>query len=123
MKKLLLNLILVLFISTFARAQMTPIYQSDKIDNDVIYFFTKDDCRYCNHAATYISLKYPTLKIEFKDIAKKENIELMINCAEKFQLGKRKLGTPLICMGQNYILGWSPQDEKKFDDYLLNFQK
>lgn len=63
----------------------------------MIYFFTKVNCPYCNHAT--ISLKYPTLKIEFKDIAKKENIECLLNYAEKFQLDKRKLETPLIYIG------------------------
>lgn len=99
MKKFLLNLILILFTSTFAQAQITSVYPSDKIDNNMIYFFTKANCPYCNHATTYISLKYPTLKIEFKDIAKKENIECLLNRAEKFQLDKRKLETPLIYIG------------------------
>lgn len=122
MKRILSLLFGVLCISHLAVAQeMTPVYQSDKIDNETIYFFTKDMCPYCNHAATYIATNYPQLHVEFKDITTEENMELMIACADKFKLNKRQLGTPLICMGQHYILGWSESEAKNFDSYVKDF--
>ena len=52
----------------------------------------------------------------------KNNLELFIKCADKFRLDKRSLGTPLICIGNNYILGWNRDNEKKFDEYIIQFQ-
>lgn len=100
-----------------------PFVVSDEISNDRIYFFTKDMCPYCNHAAAFIQMHYPDLKVEFKNIDEKENWELMLECVKKFNINQRQIGTPLICMGENFILGWSSQNEEKFSAYVIPFLK
>ena len=42
---------------------------------------------------------------------------------DKFYLDKSKLGTPLICMGQNVILGWGEDQQKQFDEYVIIFMQ
>lgn len=47
---------------------------------------------------------------------------LMVKCARKFNLGDR-IGTPLFCMGRKHLMGWAPQNERKFDMYVRPFVK
>lgn len=96
--------------------------QNDTIQNDIIYFFSHKGCPYCNDALTYIKNNYNSLPITILDVEHKNNLELFIKCADKFRLDKRSLGTPLICIGNNYILGWNRDNEKKFDEYIIQFQ-
>lgn len=107
--------------SSLALAQMTYFDPTHRIDDDRIYFFTQTMCPHCNHAATYIAKTYPDLKIDYLEITDTQNQESFIACANKFHLNKRKLGTPLICMGQHYILGWTEEEQKHFDEYVKNF--
>ena len=74
-----------------------------EIRADEIYFFYSNSCPHCHEALEYINGKYPDLK-----------------CAQKFKLGKR-IGTPLFCMGDNYLMGWAPEYEAKFDSYVRPF--
>ncbi len=46
----------------------------------------------------------------------------MVKCARKFNLGDR-IGTPLFCMGRKHLMGWAPQNERKFDMYVRPFVK
>ena len=46
----------------------------------------------------------------------------MLVCAEKFDLPQNRLGTPLICMGNNYILGWSEKAPATFEAYLKSMK-
>ena len=86
-----------------------------------IYFFTKDGCPYCEKAENYISKNYPNVKIEYKDISKNTNYILFKKCAQKFKIPKSHLGTPLVCIGNNYILGWSDKSKEKFNNLMKNF--
>ena len=52
----------------------------------------------------------------------KEGFELFVKCARKFNLGNQ-IGTPLFCMGENHLMGWSPESEKEFDEYVKPFIK
>ena len=40
----------------------------------------------------------------------------------RFNLPKDNLGTPLICMGDHYIMGWADTDRVKFDSYVQKFK-
>ena len=96
---------------------------SDKIDDAHIYFFYQERCGHCHHARDYIKEKYPTLAVEYRDIMIKENLADFMACAKKFNLPEKQLGTPLICMGQNVIMGWGKQDPSRFDAYVKPFYK
>lgn len=93
-----------------------------EISNSEIYFFYQNSCPHCHHAADYIKQKYPHLKINALDVANKDNLNLFLKCVYKFKLDKSKLGTPLFCMGNHYIMGWSDTDAKKFDSYVQHFK-
>ena len=67
--------------------------------------------------------KYPNLEMKLINIRQsRENFELLLKCAKKFNIGNN-LGTPLICMGDNYIMGWSEEQQKQFDEYVKDFIK
>lgn len=119
MKKLFL--LAFLFNASFAMAQMSYYDPTGHIDNDHIYFFTQDGCPHCAQAIDYIKQSYPNTKIEYLKIADLKNQDSFFACANKFGLNKRQLGTPLICMGQHYILGWSEDQEKQFDEFIKDF--
>ena len=95
------------------------------IDNENIYFFSHIGCPFCEQALKYISKKYgESIRMEVIVIDKgKENVNLFIKASEKYNLDKRQLGTPLIAMGKNYILGWGQEGQRKFDEYVKEFKK
>ncbi len=87
-----------------------------------IYFFYQDGCPHCHYADEYVNKTYPELKIEKVNIANPRGFELFVQCVRKFKLGD-KVGTPLFCMGDNYVMGWSPALQQKFDNHLKAFVK
>lgn len=97
-------------------------YSTKKIDDGHIYFFGQERCPHCRSAKEYISKNYASVKIEYRDIAIRENQAGFVACAEKFRLDKDLWGTPLICMGQNVILGWGEKEQTLFDEYVKAFK-
>lgn len=87
-----------------------------------IYFFYQDGCPHCHYAIEYVNKTYPDLAMERVNIATPRGFELFTQCVRKFKLGD-KVGTPLFCMGDNYIMGWSPALQQKFDNQLKEFVK
>ncbi len=85
----------------------------ETLSHDKIYFFSYDGCPYCHQAEDFINKNYPRLKIEKMDIHKPGGMYLLRKCAEKFKLG-RNVGTPLFCMGDDYIMGWSEEMQERF---------
>ena len=77
------------------------------VSNNEIYFFYQNTCPHCHHAAQYIKDHYPNLKMINLDVRVPQNYNLFLKCAQKFNLRQNTLGTPLICMGTHYIMGWS----------------
>ena len=99
----------------------TSASQSE-ISNNQVYFFYQTTCPHCHHAASYIAQKYPNLKMVNLDVRQPANFNLFLKCAQKFRLSQDSLGTPLICMGDHYIMGWSDADAAKFDMYVQRFK-
>ena len=93
------------------------------IDDAHIYFFYQERCPHCHHARDYIKEKYPTLQMENRDVAVRENQGDFLKCAKKFNIPENQLGTPLICMGKNVILGWGEKEQNNFDKYVKPFLK
>ena len=83
------------------------------LSQDEIYFFYQDTCSHCHDAAKYIKTTYPNLKIKGLDIKMPGNMNLLKQAAVTYKLGPT-VGTPLICFGKQYIMGWTDQDEQKF---------
>lgn len=94
--------------------------QTATLQNNKIYFFYYNECPYCHHAMDYVNRKYPELNVTMVNIYHNGGYDLFTKCAAKFNLG-RNIGTPLFCMGDNYLMGWSPASEKTFDTYVEEF--
>lgn len=93
-----------------------------QLDPKTIYFFTKPGCPYCERAEDYIKQKYPNLSVEYKNVKEISARDLMLACADKFNLPTNQLGTPLICMGDNFLLGWGDGAPTKFEKALKALQ-
>ncbi len=95
---------------------------NDGLAADKIYFFTYDGCPYCKMADEYISQNMPYLQLEKVDVHKPAGFLLFKKCAEKFKLG-REVGTPLFCIGDDYIMGWSDENRERFTEIIAKFNK
>jgi glutaredoxin len=93
---------------------------SEVCDGRQIYFFYQTSCSHCHEAAKYIKNKYPHLNIMALDVQQKKNFALLQKAAHKYQVSDR-IGTPLICFGDEYIMGWSERNKRLFDLYVQPF--
>lgn len=97
--------------------------EQPKTDSENIYFFTKSYCPYCEEATAYIKKTHPDLDVIYVDISSPKNFDMFLSYATKYNLDKRYIGTPLICIGDNYLLGWSKESEETFDFYIKTYKK
>ena len=102
---------------------VTACGQSVQLDPNKIYFFTKNGCPHCERAEQYIRSTYPTVTVTYQNVADSESMDLLLACADKFDLDKNRLGTPLICMGDQHFLGWSDENKAGFDKAVQKFVK
>lgn len=119
MKKLFGFLSLILLFSVSCSDNNTV---SQTIQPDKIYFFYADSCPHCHDADAYIKENHSDLNIIKVNVAQKSGFELFVKCAKRFNLGNQ-IGTPLFCMGNNYIMGWAPGSAKRFNRYAKPFKK
>lgn len=117
MKKILsLLLIIPLFLGACSSKE------DELLDSDKVYFFYSNSCPHCHHALDYINQKYPNLQLSMINVGSPEGYDLLVRCAQEFKLGNQ-IGTPLFCMGDKYIMGWSQEHEVKFDEYIKPYLK
>ncbi len=114
MRKILLILALVLF--------GFKAMADDKLASDKIYFFTHKGCPYCEMAEAYIGQNMQDVAIEQVDIDKPGGMFLFRKCVQKFKLG-REVGTPLFCMGDDYLMGWSEENQRQLVEMSKKFSK
>lgn len=118
MRKLIYFCSAVLLLLT-ACGQETGSKNSELSPNKV-YFFYSNSCPHCHDALDYINQKYPDLKISMVNVGTGEGYEMLVRCARKFKLGSQ-IGTPLFCMGSQYLMGWSPEIADRFDEKVKPF--
>ncbi len=87
---------------------------------EVISFFYSNTCPHCHEALKYVNANYPDLRMNMVNVATKQGQNKLIECARKFNLGNR-VGTPLFCMGDKYIMGWADGFGARFDEYIKPF--
>ena len=92
------------------------------LSEDKIYFFYYNECPYCHKAIEYIDKKYPNLNMAMVNIYVGNGFELFKKCGQKFNLGNN-IGTPLFCMGDKFLMGWSDANAQRFDEYVQPFLK
>ncbi|MBQ9271673.1 MAG: hypothetical protein IJ218_05365 [Alphaproteobacteria bacterium] len=86
-----------------------------------VYFFFQEGCPHCHTAAEYIKEKHPELKVRSLDIAMPGNRRLFNQAARGYRLGMN-VGTPLICFGNDYIMGWGADAPAKFEKYAKKYE-
>ena len=121
MKKIFLFVGILIALGVWFFVKATQAVPVNEIQDDKIYVFIQSGCPHCWAAEKYLKEKHPNLKVELRDISEERNRMMFFGCGAKFGLNKLKMGTPLFCMGKNYILGWDSTSEKVFDDYAKDF--
>ena len=121
MKKILVLLGCVGVILLWGFWNKVPANVDEVILPHEIYDFVQKGCPHCLAAEEYLKETYPNLTVQYKDIANSQNRKLFFVCGAKFGLNKVTMGTPLICMGDKYILGWNVAEQAKFDTYVQDF--
>ncbi len=116
MKKLLLSLICVMGLLGACQEPKTTQTNNELLPN-TIYFFYSTSCPHCHDAMAYLNKHHPNLKLSMENVSTQQGYELLFKCAEKFNLGNR-IGTPLFCMDDKYIMGWSDQNAAQFEEYV-----
>jgi hypothetical protein len=123
MKHLFIALFLLLNISN-TTANDAPIVEeaSEKelIDNK-IYFFAHSMCHSCRDAFIYFQTYHKDLNIPIADMKYSSNLNLYKQCVKKFNIKNQELRLPLICMKNNYIMGWEKYSEQQFEQALKEF--
>ncbi len=69
-----------------------------------IYFFFQKGCPHCRDALQYIKGRYPHLQLIGRDISLPGNMRLFQQAVYDYGI-YGMVGTPLICLGNNYIMG------------------
>lgn len=93
-----------------------------KFDDGNIYFFYQTTCPHCHDAAGYFNTKYPDVKILRYDIKLPGNMKLFEQALRHYNI-KGPAGTPLICMGRHYIMGWGANETQLFDLYVKDYME
>ncbi len=87
-----------------------------------IVMYSQEGCSHCKHAKEYIEAHYPNVEVEVVDIASDENYKRFTASVKARRI--RSAGTPLILLGQeDYLIGWSTESEKKFQEYVDKLYK
>ena len=49
------------------------------------------------------------------------NMRLLQDAAQTYKIGT-SVGTPFICFGENYIMGWSDEEAKRLDLFSAKYE-
>lgn len=113
MKKAFLSIALILTVFLSA-------CQEKKTTNR-IYVFSQPGCVHCEHAKSYMNRYYANYDIKDMNIREGNNMGYMLRYARKYKISEQNLGTPLIIMGDNYVMGWGTEQQRDFNRYVKNF--
>lgn len=92
------------------------------LSKNEVYFFYQTTCPHCHTAAQYIQEKHPNLKVKSFDIKTPGNMKLFQQAVNDYNI-RTAAGTPLIGMGDKYIMGWGDNEAKMFEDYVTQYQE
>lgn len=96
--------------------------EEKELDGSRIYFFYQTTCPHCHDAAKYIKEKHPNLKMVSRDVRLPGNQKLFSYAVKKYKIGQQA-GTPLICFGDEYIMGWSDAKALEFEKLVEPYEK
>lgn len=91
------------------------------LSKDEVYFFYQDTCPHCHEAADYIKKQHKNMRIKPLDIKMPGNRRLFEQAVRSYDIGQIA-GTPLICFGKRYIMGWGDDDVARLDEYAKDYE-
>lgn len=96
-------------------------------DSDIV-IFTQTGCPHCEHALTYINTvvkkDFPKITVsEFNIRESDKNYQLFLKYARKYLPETKQIGTPLIISNGKVFMGWNPQTQQNFSDYLTQLNQ
>lgn len=115
MLKRLLNVAICACVALLISACGDSADNIKNLSKEQIYFFYKESCPHCHEAAEYIKEKYPHLQIKGLNVKMPGNQKLFIQAVKTYRIGAMA-GTPLICFGNEYIMGWGKDSSARFDE-------
>ena len=121
MKKMVIRFFVLIACMSCVWVWATKAVSKETLQENEIYVFTQKTCPHCWAVEAYLKEKHPNLKVQLRDISELGNMNLFFVCGEKFNLKKTEMGTPLFCMGKKYIMGWSSEEQKEFEEYVKDF--
>lgn len=116
MKKFMIMFLIMMGISVSAPAQGVK---------EMIVFST--ECPNCR--ALFKDLEedikpaFPDLNVLILKLDNKENRDIFYKCATELKMDKRRLGIPLILIGDKHLLGWSQENKEKLLSYIDLYMK
>ena len=93
----------------------------ETLSQNEVYFFYQENCPHCHDAAAYIKEKHPNAKIKSLDIKMPGNKRMFQAAVRSYKVGFGA-GTPLICFGENYIMGWGETAPQQFDVLVKSYE-
>ena len=94
----------------------------EKANTNRIYVFSQPGCQHCQHAKNYMDRYYKDYDIKEMNIHEGSNMSYMLRYARKYKIPETNLGTPLIIMGNNYVMGWGTEQMHEFNRYAKDFK-
>lgn len=90
--------------------------------SNTIYVFSQPGCGHCINAHNYMQRYYKNYDIKEINIHEGNNMNKLYSYAKKHKIPNQKLGTPLIIMGNEYILGWGNEQTKAFNRNIKKYK-
>lgn len=92
------------------------------LENNKAYVLYLEGCPICTQALEYINERYFTRPDVVRvNLETEEGQVLLKQCAKKFNF--QRILAPVICIGDNYFMGWSGKAAKDFDKYLVELHE
>lgn len=122
MKKFILSLLFLLNITPAYANDITTYANEEHLLDNKMYFFAHSMCISCKDAYIYLHQKHPNINLPITDMKESKHLKLYKECVKKFNIKNSELRLPLFCLGDNYIMGWSKENELQLDRYLNEFK-
>lgn len=120
-RSLLLATLILIFISSFfdnVSDNRNKVIPESKIEG--VNIFVHPECPHCHEQKKFlngIESEYSDITIKHRDITLKENMNLMLEYANKFNIPMNKLGTPFLVTPYDYEIGFA--NERISGDRLI----
>jgi len=125
---IVIALFLLSFSNSYAQSdpnktQMIASNSEQSLIHNKIYFFAHSMCSSCKDAYVYLHTYHKDLNIPITNMSEKHSLDLYKQCVKKFNIPNYELRLPLICMKDDYIMGWDKNSEELFQKALENYLK